>query len=72
MTGGCKPRMAGCAATCGHYLFVSDYHQERQRWEAAREAYGNGYPVESAAFEVEHPGPTLRQWMLARVGKVGR
>lgn len=63
MAGGCKPRLSGCALTCGHRQIVADYWCERERLE--RQA-------EDDYRERDHPDvPAMldfRAYLLGRAG----
>lgn len=44
---------------------VESYRAERARWESLADEASNGYATERAEWVRDHPGPTLKQWMLA-------
>lgn len=60
----CPPGMRGCAATCGHRLFVDGYRQERQRAEIAGENASLGYAEELRDWIADNPMPTFKDWLI--------
>ena len=59
----CKPQMNGCRADCLHRQLVESYRQAREVWEQWKEDETIGYETEGKLFDVEHPGPTFREWL---------
>lgn len=60
----CKPKMVGCAATCGHYAIVSDYRFERLRQESVADDAGNGYRTEYEQYVATNPLITFKKWLI--------
>lgn len=61
--GGCKPRMAGCAATCLHRQLVEGYRVARHADDLAAEYESHGYATELAEYRAQRPALTFRQWL---------
>jgi len=60
----CPPGMRGCAATCGHRMFVEGYRQERKRMEIAGENASLGYAEELRDWLEANPIPTFKDWLI--------
>jgi hypothetical protein len=60
----CSRRLARCTVACGHWQFVTDYRQERQRSEQVALEAANGYPSELADYLDRQPLPTFKDWLL--------
>lgn len=61
-SGGCKPRMSGCKATCGHRQIVENYRAARHAAELQREQSCYGYATEEA---LHGPIVTFKTWLKA-------
>lgn len=62
----CKPRMAGCRASCLHRQLVDDYRAARAAAEAAQEAKDYGYTTER---RLNGPIITFRDWLTGMAGR---
>ncbi len=65
----CKPRMAGCAASCLHRQLVDEYRAARAADELAQEAATAMYAAERALYR---PLVTFKSWLVATTGRYGQ
>lgn len=60
----CRPRMRGCAVSCGHRRLVEAYKDERIRQEDIAEAVSLGYDTELAEYLESNPLITFKEWLI--------
>lgn len=65
----CKQGMTGCARSCRHRAFVSEYQQARAAGVEARDAEVGAYGPGSVEFDEYVPPPIVfRDWLVQMTG----